>query len=119
MSCLRLSYGTACQWWAEMTAGNNTAADDIAEKRLQKLLTKLPENLAALIRQWRGMEARWKRIPVAFLFLIGSLFFWLPILGVWMLPLGLLLLAEDIPVLRSVIYRFVNWLADRRPDWFR
>jgi hypothetical protein len=35
------------------------------------------------------------------LLILGGLLFFLPILGIWMLPLGLLLLAEDLPVLRS------------------
>jgi hypothetical protein len=36
-----------------------------------------------------------------------------------MLPVGLLLLAEDIRPLRSVLYRSVNWLARRKPAWFQ
>ena len=40
------------------------------------------------------------RIVVALLLIVASVFWFLPILGLWMLPLGLLLLAEDIPPLR-------------------
>jgi hypothetical protein len=43
------------------------------------------------------------RFPVALLLITGGIFSFLPILGIWMLPLGLLLLAVDLPVLRSPI----------------
>ena len=43
------------------------------------------------------------RFPVALLMIAGGIFSFLPILGLWMLPLGLLLLAVDLPVLRAPI----------------
>ena len=43
------------------------------------------------------------RFPVALLMISGGIFSFLPILGLWMLPLGLLLLAVDLPVLRGPI----------------
>jgi hypothetical protein len=43
------------------------------------------------------------RFPVALLLIVGGLFAFLPVLGFWMLPLGLLLLAVDLPVLRGPI----------------
>jgi hypothetical protein len=47
------------------------------------------------------------RFPVALLLIAGGFFSFLPILGVWMLPLGLLLLAVDLPVLRGPISALV------------
>ncbi|WP_295070869.1 hypothetical protein [Tabrizicola sp.] len=43
------------------------------------------------------------RFPVALLLIAGGVFSFLPFLGVWMLPLGFLLLAVDLPVLRGPI----------------
>lgn len=43
------------------------------------------------------------RFPVALLLIVGGLFSFLPVLGVWMLPLGFLLLAVDLPILRGPI----------------
>jgi hypothetical protein len=40
------------------------------------------------------------------LLILGGLLSFLPILGIWMLPLGLLLLAEDLPVLRFWRFEF-------------
>ena len=42
----------------------------------------------------------------------GSLLI-LPVLGLWMLPLGLLLLAHDVPFLRKPVGRFTSWGAQR------
>ena len=58
------------------------------------------------------------RIVVAVLLIAASVFWFLPILGLWMLPLGLLLLAEDIPPLRRrlvhVLMRIELWWEKRR-----
>ena len=43
------------------------------------------------------------RFPLALLLIAGGVFSFLPVLGVWMLPLGLMLLAVDLPVLRGPI----------------
>ena len=43
------------------------------------------------------------RFPLALLLIAGGLFSFLPVLGIWMLPLGLLLLAVDLPILRGPI----------------
>lgn len=43
------------------------------------------------------------RFPVALLLIAGGLLSFLPVLGIWMLPLGLLFLAVDLPVLRGPI----------------
>ncbi len=46
---------------------------------------------------------RWVRVPVSLLLIAGGVFSFLPVLGVWMLPLGFLLLAVDIPPLRPAV----------------
>jgi hypothetical protein len=48
----------------------------------------------------------------------GGVLSFLPILGLWMLPLGLALLADDIPALRSLRSRMLDWIERRRPHWF-
>lgn len=66
--------------------------------------------LERLIPQLRGPMARLRqdswfpvRFPLAILLTAGGLLWFLPILGLWMLPAGLLLLAIDLPVLRGPI----------------
>ena len=62
------------------------------------------------------------RIPLALLLIAGGIFSFLPILGLWMLPLGLLVLAVDIPPLRrpvgDAIVRLQRFIAGRQ-RWFR
>jgi hypothetical protein len=43
------------------------------------------------------------RFPLAVLLTLGGCLWFLPILGLWMLPAGLLLLAVDLPTLRGPI----------------
>jgi hypothetical protein len=68
------------------------------------------EVLSRLIPRLRGTinflrEKKWMiiRLPLAMLLIAGGIFSILPFLGIWMLPLGLLLLAVDLPPLRGPI----------------
>ncbi|MFN3993158.1 MAG: hypothetical protein ACK4IU_09680 [Tabrizicola flagellatus] len=47
------------------------------------------------------------RFPLALLLIAGGLLSFLPFLGIWMLPLGMLLLAVDLPMLRGPISALV------------
>jgi len=90
-----------------------------AERHIEHLLARLPRWMARVIAKLRRPRARWVRLPVAALLIPAGFFSFLPVLGLWMLPLGLLLLAVDIPLLKHLVYRFINWLAAKRPQWFR
>ena len=59
------------------------------------------------------------RVPLALLCIVGGVFSFLPVLGVWMLPLGLLLLAVDLPFLRSPIAALIIRARRRISLWFR
>jgi hypothetical protein len=52
------------------------------------------------------------------LFIVGSFLGILPRFGIWMLPLGLMLLAEDIPAARRARDRLLDWIEQHRPHWF-
>ena len=99
---------------------SKTAADAAAraERNIEKLISRLPDWAARGIRRIRRPRARWVRVPVAICLIPGGMLGFLPVLGLWMLPLGFLLLSVDVPILRRGMHRFVNWLADRRPHWF-
>jgi hypothetical protein len=47
----------------------------------------------------------------------GGMLAFLPVLGVWMIPLGLALLAEDVPALRSSRAKVLDWIERHRPHW--
>jgi hypothetical protein len=61
------------------------------------------------------------RLPAALFLIVGSFLAILPFFGLWMLPLGLLLLAVDVPALRPTVSgamirgrrRLGNWLRAR------
>ena len=54
------------------------------------------------------------RIPVALFLIACGLLGFLPVVGFWMLPIGLALLAEDLPFLRRPARRLMTWVEDRR-----
>ena len=99
-----------------------TYSDDIAythpERRLRRLLRRLPSRMQAITRRLRKPASRWARLPAGFLLIIGGCLAILPVFGLWMLPLGLMLLADDIPPLRRFRDRVLDWLERRRPHWF-
>jgi hypothetical protein len=62
---------------------------------------RLPPGPARFVGWLRKPSSRCARIPLAFLLIVGGVFSFLPVLGLWMLPLGLLLFAQDVPVLQN------------------
>jgi hypothetical protein len=96
------------------TFSNKPAGDD---PRLAILIDRLPASLATIVRFLRLPSGRWLRIPAGLLLICGGFLSFLPILGIWMLPLGFLLLAEDLPMLRSWRSRILDWIERRHPEW--
>jgi len=95
-------------------------SDDAAqrgEQRLERLIDRLPRRLQATIRWLRRPSSRRLRIPAGALLIGGGLLSILPFFGLWMLPLGLVLLAEDVPSLRRARDRLLDWIERRRPRW--
>ena len=60
-------------------------------------------------------RSRLLRIVLGVLFIIGGLFSILPIFGLWMIPLGLLILSIDVPRVRRWRRRFAVWFHRRYP----
>jgi hypothetical protein len=88
------------------------------ERRLRRLLRRLPSRMQAITRWLRKPASRWARIPAGLLLILGGCLAILPVFGLWMFPLGLMLLADDLPPLRRARDRVLNWLERRRPHWF-
>jgi hypothetical protein len=87
------------------------------DARLDQLSAGLPPHLRAAFQWLLRPSFIWIRIPAGALLICGGLLGFLPILGLWMLPLGLLLLAEDVPPLRSTRARILDWIERRYPRW--
>jgi hypothetical protein len=91
-----------------------SAAD--LDRELDRLERNLTPRLARFLRWVRQPSARWVRWPLALVLMAGGIVGFLPVLGLWMLPLGLVLIAQDIPGLRGPMARLVAWINDR---WLR
>lgn len=72
------------------------------------------ETLQKYFHALKTSENHWLRKGIGVLLVIGGLLGFLPILGFWMVPLGLALLAVDYPVVRRVWRRTVVWWGRRR-----
>ena len=60
--------------------------------------------------RFRLPQSRAARIVVGILLIIGGILGFLPVLGFWMLPLGLLILSQDLAPVRRWRRRLaVNW----------
>ena len=71
---------------------------------------RLPPRPARFVGWLRKPSSRLVRIPLAILLIAGGIFSFLPVLGLWMLPLGLLLFAQDVPILQKPLARMLGWV---------
>jgi hypothetical protein len=88
------------------------------DHRLERLIDRLPRFLRSRVRWLRQPSLIWLRIPAGILLIAGGLPSFLPILGLWMLPLGAVLLSDDLSSLRSWRTRLLDWMERRYPRWF-
>jgi len=84
--------------------------DDEFEQRYQRLEQALPGPFGRFLGWVRKPASGWVRIPLGIVLILGGVLSFLPILGVWMLPLGVLLLAQDLPFLRRPTGRALDAL---------
>ena len=68
---------------------------------MDRLQGHLPDWAARNLRRLRQPRAVWVRVPAGVVLVGGGVFSFLPVLGIWMLPLGLALLAVDVPPMRA------------------
>jgi hypothetical protein len=71
---------------------------------------RVPVSISRFIRWLRQPSSFVIRLIVALLLIVGGIFSFLPILGLWMLPLGLLLIAQDVPFLQKPIVKILAWV---------
>ncbi len=91
--------------------------DHQRERRLELLIRRLPPRVQRAVCWLRRPSVRPLRIGAGVLFVLGGLLSILPVFGLWMLPLGLVLLAEDFRPLRKPEARILSWIERRRPHW--
>ncbi len=87
------------------------------DARVDNALARAPDRLRRAVVWLRHPPRRWIRLPAGVLFVVGGIFSILPILGLWMLPLGLALLSEDIPPLKGWLERAALWAEGLWRRW--
>lgn len=95
---------------------------DRLNRLFDRLERRIPGAAARALARVRRPEARFVRIPLGILLVLGGIFSFLPVLGIWMLPLGLLLLAVDLiflqgPVNMAILRgsrKWTTWQRSRR-----
>jgi hypothetical protein len=65
-------------------------------------------------RHFHLPRSRWLRVTIGVVLVIFGIFGFLPILGFWMIPLGLLVLSYEFAVVRRWRRRLVVWWERRK-----
>jgi hypothetical protein len=94
-------------------------AKRVVDRRLDRAERHLPGVLSDWLAHLRQPSASWVRVPLGVVLVLGGVLGFLPILGFWMLPLGLGLLSLDIALLRRPTARAIvsgerHWRRFRR-----
>ena len=74
---------------------------------------QLPERVNRAIRWVRDPNHRRIRLAIGILCIGLSFFFWLPVIGIELLPIGLLLIAIDVPFLRRPVALSLLWMLGK------
>ncbi len=92
---------------------------ELLDRSLSRLADQLPAPGARLVDRLRKPSSAFVRIPLGLALVLGGLIGFLPILGFWMIPLGLVLLAHDVPFLHRPLARLIGWIAEKLEAWRR
>jgi hypothetical protein len=85
------------------------------DDHLERFERRLPERMRGFVRWLRRPGSGWTRIPLGVVLILGGIVGFLPILGFWMIPLGLLVLAIDLPIVRPPLIWLLDWVEAKWP----
>jgi hypothetical protein len=83
--------------------------------RLHGWARRATSALLRQVRQLKNHRRRWVRLAAGFALILGGVFAFLPVLGIWMLPLGVVILSNETSYLRRPRRRLQVWLGRRYP----
>jgi hypothetical protein len=86
---------------------------DELDKAFDELEQEAPGFLTGAICWMRKPQARMVRLPLGILCIVGGFLWFLPVVGIELLPIGLLLVAQDVPFLRGPVARMTLYLLDQ------
>ena len=87
-----------------------TATHADLNRYFEMINRRVPISVSQFIRWLRMPSSFAVRLLIALLLILGGIFSFLPVLGVWMLPLGLLLIAQDVPSLQKPLVSVFAWV---------
>lgn len=85
------------------------------DEHLARFQARLPTWAGRAIGWLWQPQFHWLRIPLGIVLILAGIVGFLPILGFWMIPLGLIVMAKDIPPLQPSLVRFLDWLERKWP----
>jgi hypothetical protein len=83
------------------------------DQAYDELEHELPDRVSHAIDWLRNPDSRWIRLLLGLVLIVAGFFGFLPILGFELIPIGLLLIAQDVPFLRKPIGEFTLWLVHK------
>jgi hypothetical protein len=88
-------------------------------QEIDSLQKHIPAWLSNALNRLRGKRGIWVRVPIAVALIFGGVlgFLPLPIVAIWMLPVGLALLAHDIPLMRGPVARLLHFINRKIEKW--
>jgi len=76
---------------------------------MDRLQNHIPSLVGHNLNRLREKRAIWVRVLTGVALIVAWGFLPLPVVGIWMLPVGLALLAHDIPIVRVPIARLLHF----------
>ena len=86
------------------------------DEHLERFGRRLPDWAGRFLGWLWRPQSRWVRLPTGILLILAGIVGFLPILGFWMVPLGLIVLAKDFPPLQPVLVRSLDWVERKWPS---
>jgi 4-alpha-glucanotransferase len=94
-----------------------TRDHDRLDRIVERYQAKMPGWMGRFVGWIRKPELRLLRLVSGVLLVLFGCVGFLPILGFWMVPLGLLLLAQDVTFLRRPTVNAIYWVERKVKAW--
>ena len=87
------------------------------DARVERGLTHAPRWVRSTAQWLRAPSRFWLRLIGGILLILGGFLAILPLFGLWMLPLGLALIADDVPWLKVRLEHVARWCERMWRKW--
>ena len=86
-------------------------------QEMDRFQDQMPAWVGRNLKRLCGKHAVWVRVPAGVALIGGGVLSFLPVLGIWMLPLGVALLAQDVPVIRRPTAHLLGFINRNVEKW--